>query len=572
MNPAELILTPTRERLFRACKSPCHSKTESQQKNNTEEQNLKEAERNKYKHSRKNQDFASDLIQNFPFIQSHFEILKTVGEGTFSVVYLARLREDKSQMYAIKYLVPTSSPGRIENELLCLQLLGGKNNVLPVKTVMRNRDHVIFILPYFPHQRFSDFVKHMTVRDIQEYMWNLLIALKHVHKKNIIHRDVKPSNFLYSKELKRYTLIDFGLAMSVPGCKTTLLKDYTVVSSTPLTAEKSVKESGIQKLGKVCKHPTSYICIVCRQRPRQCAPRAGTSGFRSPEVLARYAKQTTAVDMWSAGVIFLCMLSRRYPFFKACDDMEALSQITALVGTQKMTLFAETIGKDFVFGPVLEAVDPYKVLCNKLAQRVCPKHTQLDLNLLQEHPEKKGKRKREEDCESDADISYKKHDISEKTCEQTRTNVSLNNQVLKDDNSPKNAKYTNTSFKDTQTIANICFKNDQTPTKVDFKDQTLIDLIGSENDNQINNDGSHNLIKTSYVPKVSKITEINREVKNQNQENDAESNECLCIPDSAFNLLERLLELDPQKRITAEEALLHPFLSAVKSSSKLDKT
>ena len=31
------------------------------------------------------------------------------------------------------------------------------------------------------------------------------------------------------------------------------------------------------------------------------------------------------------------------------------------------------------------------------------------------------------------------------------------------------------------------------------------------------------------------------------------------VPDSAYDLLKRLLELDPQKRITAEEALQHSF-------------
>ena len=47
----------------------------------------------------------------------------------------------------------------------------------------------------------------MSAIDIQNYMKNLLIALKHVHSYKIIHRDVKPSNFLYCQETDRYDII-----------------------------------------------------------------------------------------------------------------------------------------------------------------------------------------------------------------------------------------------------------------------------------------------------------------------------------------------------------------------------
>ncbi len=43
-----------------------------------------------------------------------------------------------------------------------------------------------------------------------------------------------------------------------------------------------------------------------------------------------------AVDIWSAGVIFLSLLSGRYPFFKADDDMTALAQIISVVGSDQM--------------------------------------------------------------------------------------------------------------------------------------------------------------------------------------------------------------------------------------------
>ena len=80
-------------------------------------------------------------------------------------------------------------------------------------------------------------------------------------------------------------------------------------------------------------------------RSNQTAPRAGTPGFRAPEVLLKYPHQTTAVDIWSAGVILLCILSGRYPFFRAHDDMSALAQIVSLMGSRATVEAAKTYGK-----------------------------------------------------------------------------------------------------------------------------------------------------------------------------------------------------------------------------------
>ena len=89
--------------------------------------------------------------------------------------------------------------------------------------------------------------------------------------------------------------------------------------------------------------------ILPSHRSHQVAPRAGTPGFRAPEVLLKYPHQTTAVDVWSAGVILLCILSGHYPFFKAHDDMSALTQIVSLLGSKKTAEAAKSCGKIFNF-------------------------------------------------------------------------------------------------------------------------------------------------------------------------------------------------------------------------------
>lgn len=48
--------------------------------------------------------------------------------------------------------------------------------------------------------------------------------------------------------------------------------------------------------------------------------------------------------MWSAGVIFLSLLSGRYPFFKASDDLLALTQIMTVRGSRETIKAAKAFG------------------------------------------------------------------------------------------------------------------------------------------------------------------------------------------------------------------------------------
>lgn len=66
-----------------------------------------------------------------------------------------------------------------------------------------------------PHDRFHDYFDKLGVRELQEYMENLMTALKRVHEFNVIHRDVKPSNFLHDRKNHKFLLVDFGLAQAL---------------------------------------------------------------------------------------------------------------------------------------------------------------------------------------------------------------------------------------------------------------------------------------------------------------------------------------------------------------------
>lgn len=79
-----------------------------------------------------------------------------------------------------------------------------------------------------------------------------------------------------------------------------------------------------------------HICNICLVKKEIHASRAGTPGYRPPEVLLKYPDQTTAVDIWAAGVIFLSVLSAVYPFFKAPNDYVALAEMITIFGDKSI--------------------------------------------------------------------------------------------------------------------------------------------------------------------------------------------------------------------------------------------
>lgn len=75
-------------------------------------------------------ELITELKAHIPDVENIFNVHRRIGEGTFSTVFLATLKchenvsPTKRKLFAVKYLIPTSHPNRIERELKCLLEIG----------------------------------------------------------------------------------------------------------------------------------------------------------------------------------------------------------------------------------------------------------------------------------------------------------------------------------------------------------------------------------------------------------------------------------------------------------------
>lgn len=293
----------------------------------------------------------------FPTLSSSYRLIDKIGEGTFSTVYKAEAlngavrlgseiwkspplkkkkpqsdsKPKKSPIVALKQIYVTSSPNRIHNELKLLFLLSGNSHVAPLLDILRYQDQVLAIMPYYQHADYRDFYRDLPIKGVKKYLWELFHALSFIHDKDVIHRDLKPTNFLYDPFKGKGVLVDFGLAEKV---------DTALSTTKSMTCPCNSKDKPVQHRKRHIKaaYPKQD------QRPPRRANRAGTRGFRAPEVLFKCTNQLTKLDIWSAGIIGISFIARKFPLFNSPDDIDAILELVLIFGLEKMQQCAELHG------------------------------------------------------------------------------------------------------------------------------------------------------------------------------------------------------------------------------------
>lgn len=233
-----------------------------------------------------NSEYRRKEKENIVFIKSDpsqdFIILNEIGEGGFGKVYRCASNKD-SEIYALKYIDITSQKQKIYigNEITIMKTTDHPN-VVKLHDVYLHKGRIFMIMDYMDGGCLTPVIEDLKL-DIPEnviafILREVLQGIHSLHKRGIIHRDIKSDNILIENDTDAIKLTDFGY-------------------SCQLTQEKRMRES-----------------------------RVGTLYWMAPELLKGDLKYDERCDIWSLG-IFAFELAQGFPPFPKKGQQKTIYHI-----------------------------------------------------------------------------------------------------------------------------------------------------------------------------------------------------------------------------------------------------
>ena len=230
---------------------------------------------------------------------SHYDRLKTIGEGTYGVVYKAR--DTKTNEYvALKRMFMDDDNEGISSttmrEVAILKQLQHPN-IVQLKSIFfdssSNRHSTGDLYLVFECMS-CDLKQHMNkyyntapmpIKTIKKFMFQILNGIAYCHSSSILHRDIKPQNILINEQTEEIKITDFGLSRA------------HILPNRTWTHE-----------------------II-------------TLWYRPPEILLGCKSYSIYVDTWAIGCIFAEMLNQNKPLFRGHSEISQLMQIFMKCGS-----------------------------------------------------------------------------------------------------------------------------------------------------------------------------------------------------------------------------------------------
>ena len=162
-----------------------------------------------------------DELMNKIFFKK-YQILKKIGCGSFGSVYLGK-NITTEQLYAVKFEPKNQQDLILERESYLLYYLRGFG-IPQIITYGHNSKYNILVQTLLGKSINRIFQKNdfkLSLKDCCMIGIQLLDRLEYIHSKYIIHRDVKPDNFLIGNpDSNIIYIIDFGLAKKFMSSRT----------------------------------------------------------------------------------------------------------------------------------------------------------------------------------------------------------------------------------------------------------------------------------------------------------------------------------------------------------------
>jgi len=225
-------------------------------------------------------DPSSGITQNISSLYDNLSIdslkfdTQMIGSGTFAQVF--RCQTQDGQVHAIKCISKTvvvkhGAEKQMSNEVALLSILSHQF-IVHLDKVLQDRHCIYLLMEFVPGGEFMKYLQaKRTISDAeaQFYVVNVALGLEFMHSKNIIFRDLKPENLVFSADgyLK---MVDLGFAKQISGSKTFTL--------------------------------------------------CGTPDYISPEIVANKG-HGKPVDFWSLGILLYEMLTATTPYFDAAGNV-----------------------------------------------------------------------------------------------------------------------------------------------------------------------------------------------------------------------------------------------------------
>ena len=157
---------------------------------------------------------------------SKYKAIKKLGEGSFGKVYKA---EYNGENYAIKMEHKTKEQGLLELEATIMSYLKGPN-IPYIKSYGYSGDFNVLVMQLLDKSLEDLINKYSTFssKTVAMLGYQMVNILQYIHDRHIIHRDIKPDNFVMGakEDNAKLYILDFGLAKKYRSSRTLIQCPY----------------------------------------------------------------------------------------------------------------------------------------------------------------------------------------------------------------------------------------------------------------------------------------------------------------------------------------------------------
>jgi casein kinase I family protein HRR25 len=140
-------------------------------------------------------------------IANKYKIIEKLNNGEFGTIFKAENIRTK-ELVAIKMESISVETKMLKRETQIYQYLGKATGIPQVKWFGSTEEYNYMVLPLFGDSLDS---KTFSLVDSFSIGQKIVRILSFIHEKGLIHRDVKPDNFVFNQDGTEVYIIDFGL-------------------------------------------------------------------------------------------------------------------------------------------------------------------------------------------------------------------------------------------------------------------------------------------------------------------------------------------------------------------------